>query len=262
MTPAASALHLAALILAASTVTAAPEPPALPGVWKAVAEFSDEFDAPGLDREKWHADNPEWPGRPPGSYREQNVVIKDGHLHLLLKSENVPEMPPGYKDYTCAILRSRQRIRYGYFEIRSKAAASNGTSAFWLYHNESERWTEIDIFELSPRHPRYGRTLFTNAPVIRYPGLSGELAHKEEFTLKDDPAGSFHTWGLLWNATALTWYLDGKALRTLPNTHWKSPLRLILDTETHTDWLGLPDPAALPAAFIIDYVRTWQSPPA
>ncbi len=254
---------LACFSLAAmGLATAAPPPPTLPGKWKWVPEFSDEFEDATLDRTKWHDQNPEWPGRPPGFYRPQNVVIKDGKLHLHLKAENVPEMPAGYKDYTCAILRSRLRIRYGYFEIRAQAAASVGTSAFWLYHNEPERWTEIDVFELSPRHRLYGRTLFTNAPVIRYPGLTGQLDHKLEIPLKDDPAAAFHTWGILWDAGSLTWYLDGKPLRTLANTHWKSPLRLILDTETHTDWLGLPEPASLPATFIIDYVRTWQSPPS
>ena len=251
-------LLLATEALSASGQTPAASPP-VPGSWRWVPEFSDEFTASALDQKKWQPANPEWPGRPPGFYREQNVVIRDGKLHLLLKSENVPEMPAGYRDYTCAIVRSRQRIRYGYFEIRAQAAATNGTSAFWFYHNEPERWTEIDIFELSPRHSKSGRTLFTNAPVIRYPGLAGELHHKQEFALKGDPAAAFHIWGLLWDAGSLTWYLDGKALRTLANTHWKTPLRLILDTETHPDWLGLPDPAALPAAFMIDYVRTWQN---
>jgi hypothetical protein len=47
-------------------------------------------------------------------------------------------------------------------------------------------------------------------------------------------------------------------MRSLANTHWKTPLRLILDTETQPGWLGLPDPATLPAAFVIDYVRTWH----
>lgn len=256
----ASALFSTALALVALTANAnaAPGPPAFPGVWKAVPEFSDEFDGTAVDTGKWQPNNPEWPGRPPGFYREKNVVLKDGKLHLQLKAENVPEMPAGYKDYTCATVRSRQRIRYGYFEIRAQAAATQGSSAFWLYHNEPERWTEIDIFELSPRHPKFGRTLFTNAPVIRYPGLTGPLDHKLEIPLKSDPAAAFHTWSLLWDAGVLTWYLDGKPLRTLANTHWKSPLRLILDTETHPDWLGLPDPAGLPAAFVIDYVRTWQ----
>jgi hypothetical protein len=76
----------------------APSAPALPGKWKLVPEFTDEFDAPKLDQAKWQPRNPEWSGRPPGCYQEQNVVIKEGKLHLLLKAENVPEMPPGYQD--------------------------------------------------------------------------------------------------------------------------------------------------------------------
>ncbi len=246
------------LLLAVSSPAQSPPAPALPGKWKLVPEFTDEFDAPALEPGKWQPRNPEWSGRPPGCYQEKNVVIKDGKLHLLLKAENVPDMPPGYKDYTCAIVRSLKRIRYGYFEIRSRAGASVGTSAFWFYHQQPERWVEIDVFELSPRHAQYGRTLFTNAPVIRYPGQTGELAHKQEFTLKEDPSAGFHTWGLLWEADLLTWYLDGKPLRSLANTHWKTPLRLILDTETQPEWLGLPDPATLPATFVIDYVRTWH----
>lgn len=252
------ALLCLAWCLPRATAQQQPAAPALPGKWRMVPEFSDEFDGPEIDLKKWHTENPEWPGRPPGLYRKQNAVIRDGKLNLLLKAETIAGAPEGYRDFTCAILRSRLRIRYGYFEIRAQTANTTGTSAFWLYHNEPERWTEIDVFELAAAHPKYGRTLFTNAPVIRFPGLTGELAHKQEFPLKFDPSAGFHTWGLLWDAGILTWFLDGKPLRTLANTHWKSPLRLILDTETHPDWMGLPDPEKLPAAFVIDYVRTWQ----
>ncbi|MDB6071244.1 MAG: glycoside hydrolase family 16 [Verrucomicrobiales bacterium] len=242
---------------------AAPRPtPTLPGKWKLIPEFSDEFHLPALDQVKWQPGNPEWPGRPPGLYQEKNVVIEDGKLHLHLKAETLVNAPEGYKDYSCAVIRSRSRIRYGYFEIRAQAADSVGTSAFWFYHNEPTRWVEIDVFELAPRHSKFGRTLFTNAPVIRFPGQSGELTNKGEFPLREDPSAAFHTWGLLWDADLITWYLDGKPLRSLANTHWKNPLRLILDTETHPDWMGLPDPAKLPAVFIVDYVRTWQNDPS
>ena len=254
-------LRLIALIFPLGILHAeSPPPPSLPGNWTFIPEFSDEFNLPTLDLTKWHPNNPEWPGRPPALYREENVTIKNGKLNLLLKAETLPPgTPAGYRDYSCAIVRTRQRIRYGYFEIRAQAAPSIATSAFWLYHNQPDRWLEIDIFELSPRHATYARTLFTNAPVIKFPGLEKELAHKQEFPLKDDPSADFHTWGLLWNADLLTWYLDGKPLRSLTNTYWKIPLRLILDTETHTDWLGLPPKESLPATFTIDYVRTWQT---
>jgi len=247
------------LAMPSATLAQQPASAPIPGHWRIVPGFSDEFNAPQLDSGKWQPKNPEWPGRPPGLYLEKNVVIKDGKLHLKLKAENVPDMPAGYKDYTCAIVRSQKRIRYGYFEIRCQVGNSAGTSAFWLYHNEPERWTEIDIFELAPGHPKYGRTLFTNAPVFRYPGLSTPLDHKQEFPLQDNPATTWHTWALQWDADLLTFFLDGKPLRSLANTYWKTPLRLIFDTETHPGWMGLPDPAALPATFVIDYVRTWQA---
>lgn len=149
-------------------------------------------------------------------------------------------------------MRRLKRFRYGYFEIRCRAGASAGTSAFWFYHQQPERWVEIDVFELSPRQAQYGRTLFNNAPVIRYPGQTGELPHQQEGPLKEDPSAGFHTWGLLWEADLLTWFLDGKPMRSLANTHWKTPLRLMLDPETQPGWLGLPDPATLPATFVID----------
>jgi beta-glucanase (GH16 family) len=247
--------------LTALPATALPPPPALPGSWKWVPEFSDEFNAAELDLKKWQPHHPGWPGRPPGFLLERNVVQKEGKLELHLKAENVPGMPEGYKDYTCGILRSRSRIRYGYFEIRARAAASNGTSAFRFSHEEPERWTGIGIFELAPRHPRSGRTLFTDAPVLRYPGLAGPLDHHQEIPLQADPSAGFQIWGLHWDAGVLTWFLDGKPLRTLTNTHWKTPLRLMLDTGTHPEKLGLPDRADLPAVFTIDYVRSWQSTP-
>ncbi len=94
------------LAIQAAALAQQPASPPIPGYWRIVPEFSDEFNAPELDAGKWQPKNPEWPGRPPGLYLEKNVTLKNGKLQLQLKAENVPDMPAGYKDYTCAIVRS------------------------------------------------------------------------------------------------------------------------------------------------------------
>ena len=53
-------------------------------------------------------------------------------------------------------------------------------------------------------------------------------------------------------------YVDGKAVRTLANTHWHQPLSLNFDSETMPNWFGLPKPENLPSTFSIEYVRSWQ----
>ena len=52
------------LLLTVSSPAQSPPAPALPGKWKLVPEFTDEFDAPKLDQAKWQPRNPEWYGRP------------------------------------------------------------------------------------------------------------------------------------------------------------------------------------------------------
>jgi hypothetical protein len=47
-------------------------------------------------------------------------------------------------------------------------------------------------------------------------------------------------------------------VRTKANTHWHVAKSIILDTETHSGWVGLAERHELPAAFKVEYFRVWR----
>ena len=124
----------ALLLLQALGLRSQADPP--PGAkWTPIREFTDEFEGKDLDLQKWQRGNPNWLGREPGLFVDQNVTVQDGKLQLCIKAENPPNAPKGYHDFTCACLTSRNRVRYGYFEIRTKIMNSKGSSSFRFFNN-------------------------------------------------------------------------------------------------------------------------------
>ncbi len=242
-------------------VDALPPPEFLPqeGTWEPIAELCDEFEGTALDAARWHPRNPSWKGRLPAWFHTANVAVRDGKLHLTMKAEDLPDLPKGYHTFTSAAVKSKAKVRYGYFEIRCRAMDSRGSSAFWFYDGTPEIWTEIDMFEMGAGHPRHERTVHMNAHVFhtlvnadRHWAKGGKW--NAPWRLADD----FHVYALEWDPAELRYFVDGKIVHTLPNTHWHQPLTLNFDSETMPKWFGLPDPKRLPSTFSIVYVRSWR----
>ena len=113
------------------------------------------------------------------------------------------------------------------------------SSAFWLFNNTPEQWTEIDVAELAGSLPRQ---MPTNVHDIRengQPVVPGGSLQNPQIVKFDDanvPAGqtqdnSFHTYGLDWNADTINWYLDGKLVRSIVNDHWHQPQQVNLTNQ-------------------------------
>jgi len=176
-----------------------------------------------------------------------------------MRRQDLPNLPKGYHTFTSAAVQSKTRVRYGYFEILSRAMNSKGSSAFWFYHGTPEIWTEIDVFEMSGRHPRHERTDHMNLHVFHT--LVNPDRHWAKATQWKAPwrvADGYHVYGLEWGPDVLTFSVDGKVVRTSENTHWHQPLTLNFDSETMPKWFGLPDAKNLPSTFSIAYIRSWR----
>jgi beta-glucanase (GH16 family) len=233
--------------------------PKIEGDFIMIPELSDEFDGSAFDTSKWFRTNPTWLGRQPAFFSENNVKQEDGKLNLTMRKEDPSEMlkEKGYHTYSSAAVRSKFTVKYGYFEIKSRAMNSLGSSAFWFYDQAPALWTEIDVFELCGKGERENQYNM-NVHVFRTPLKEEHWSKGSEWRASYRFADEFHVFGLEWTPYVIRWYVDGVAVRTAENTHWHQPLTMNFDSETMPDWFGLPDDSDLPSTFSIEYVRSWK----
>lgn len=233
--------------------------PAVAGEFELVPELSDEFETT-FDTLKWFRTNPTWLGRAPAFFSENNVNINDGKLELTMRTEEPPTQElrdRKYHTFSSAAVRSRNTIKYGYFEIKARAMDSHGSSAFWFYDQSPDLWTEIDVFELcgkGERENQYNMNIHVFRTALKDEHWSKGGEWRAPYRFADD----YHVFGLEWNPYAIIWYVDGDTVRTVENTHWHQALTMNFDSETMPDWFGLPLEKDLPSTFSIEYVRSWR----
>ncbi|MBC8471987.1 MAG: family 16 glycosylhydrolase [Planctomycetes bacterium] len=222
--------------------------------------MSDEFEGARLDPNKWHPVNPKWLGRQPAFFYSGNVSVSDGKLHLIMKKQEVPEMPKekGYHTYTSAAVQSKTKVKYGYFEVKCRPMKSHGSSSFWFYESSPELWTEIDVFEIGGAAPGFERKYNMNVHVFRTPTENKHWSKHGVWAAPSNLADGYHVYALEWNKEKITWYYNGVPVRWIENTHWHQALTLNFDSETMPKWFGLPKDKDLPSTYSIEYVRAWK----
>ena len=226
------------------------------GKWEPVTALTDEFEGDQMDEMKWYPNCPGWLGREPSYFNSNNVRVAEGYLHLDAKKETIPNLPPAYHTYTTAFVKSRTKVRYGYFEMRARAMDCQASSAFWFYDITPEIWSEIDVFEVGAR--TYPSRYYMNMHVFH---TLVEEVHWDRSRTWNAPynlSKEFHVYSLEWDPEVLRYYVDGKVTREEKNTHWHQLLSLCFDSEVFPDWFGMPKDDALPATYSIDYVRVWK----
>ena len=228
--------------------------------WKRYEALWDEFDGDRLDAGKWWPNNPTWKGRQPGYFWHDNVTVSGGQLHLAMRKQEVPEMSKadGFHTYTSAAVQSRERVRYGYFEVKTKAMRSAGSSSFWLYDGTKDWWTEIDVFEIGGKAPGFERKLNMTLHHMRTPVSDKHFQVGKVWLAPSDLADDYHVYGLEWDEHAIKIYFDGTLVCHGPNSDWHQPLTLNFDSETMPEWFGLPKDEDLPSTYSIEYVRVWK----
>jgi len=256
------------------------------GKWVLDTLHSDEFDGTSLDLKKWYDYAPNWRGRREYINRKANVSVSSGCLNLAVRKLQESEMEAedlaeGILPNTMPIVKSVDRVRYGYFECSAKGCPAEVRNAFWLYDPLSDRLhekytpgncsEEIDIYEFigkfnSAEHPPY----FIGAHVHRFatPYVEG-VVNSVKTVLPDEggklvvdwaPADAFHTYGLLWMPDRIAWYVDGKEYYRRENDYFHRPLHIVFDCELAA-WGGAEvanfDEAHSGAAHQVQYFRRW-----
>jgi beta-glucanase (GH16 family) len=275
--------YVAIAVLAVVNAAVAEDAPVCPvaGNWAFSPEFSDEFNGTQVDGAKWWDFNPEWHGRKPGYFSRENVSVQDGCLRLAARVQKPEEVTVenkvrGYDRFTTSTVKSKKRVLYGYFEARCKAMRAGVCNAFWLYdpldppakYREGSFSEEIDIFEVfgKPAKTEYDRVYCATVHRFYTPYVESIANYKQtplpkkaaKLKVPFDFWADFHVYGFLWTPTDMRWFVDGQEVFARDNDYYGTALHIMFDCEIMKDWVGLPDPADLPATFEVDYLRVWR----
>ena len=234
--------------------TVSPEintPQMLPNGWKLI--WADEFDDIAVTLEKWTIEdlvanqNNELQ-----YYSTNNVKVGTGLLTLIAKEESTHG-----RNFTSGAVHTKNTFNFLYGKVEMKAKLPSGQGifpAFWMMTNKENTWLpEIDILEMLGNKP--------NEIWMVLHGLDENNMKKNvsQSYMGEDYSNTFHTFGLEWTPTQLTWLIDGEIRFETSEYIPHEEMYLYINTAIGGDWPGSPDNTTqFPTLFEIDYVRVYQ----
>jgi beta-glucanase (GH16 family) len=270
--------------------------PPVDGDW--VRIMADEFDEASLDTARWTPRLPWIGPIPYElqRYNDKNVTVANGHLviHCEKKTGHLYDNPAWpARDYTTGAVTSypKWRMHYGYVEARMKLpkalglwpgfwtmpdrgplapeASTIGSIADWQADWEAARTTpdknrrrSTDVdgmeFDIMEHVTRFGPFRYNIA--AHWDGYGKEHKSVGSSRIYSQPdADGYIVAGLLWEPGRLTWFCNGKPVGTWADPRVASVPASLKFTVQMGGWAGNEvDDTALPADFLIDWVRVWQ----
>ena len=240
--------------------------------------FEDEFDGDSLDRTYWKTALPWGPDETVNGELQYfanmfgsnpppvNPFVFTGSTLKITGSVTPPEMAAFTdKPYISGVLSTKDKFKmtYGYVEMSAKVAGGEGLlSTFYLFNQDFEKnQPEIDIMEYIGGRPNksYQTYHYYDSLRARYGTGERHSTPTMETVLSENLSAAFHTYGVLWEPELVVWYIDGVEVRRLIGPRVSDePMNIITQLVIGSEWIGEPDPAALPNSLEIDYIRAWQ----
>lgn len=225
--------------------------------------WNDEFNGSSLGSDwTYEVQNAGWVNNELQNYVQEDQVaeVSDGTLKIHLVNDG------GTIKSARLYAKKATGWKYGYIEARLKLPVGKGTwPAFWMMPVNFTAWPddgEIDIMEEVGYNPN---VVVSTIHCNKYnnTGTSVETASQSVPTAQSE----FHTYGLEWTSSYMTFYVDGEKLLTYENDGtgidawpFDHPFYVILNLAWGGSWGGLQgvDESALPATMEVDYVRVFQ----
>jgi beta-glucanase (GH16 family) len=245
--------------------------------------WSDEFNGEGApDSTAWSYETGFTRNEELQWYQPDNARCTGGVLKITGRKERVKnpcyeadsrnwKLNREYAEYTASSIKtvSKKEFLYGRFEVRAKIPTASGAwPAIWTLGNAMP-WPacgEIDMME-------YYRIegvphILANAAWRdqRRTAWDAEKIPFAHFTDRDPQwADKFHIWRMDWDEQAIRLYLDDELLNEtlLRNTQtdapnpFRQPHYILLNLAIGQNG-GVPDDAAFPLVYEVDYVRVYQ----
>jgi len=153
--------------------------------------------------------------------------------------------------YSSGVITTHQSFAqtYGYFEMRADLPTdvSGAWPAFWLVPADGSWPPELDVMETLSGTPNVDYTTAHSQATGSHTAVgSASLVTS---------VGGFHTYGVLWTATTLTWFLDGQAVfQTATPADMNKPMYMIANMAVG-GWAGTPNFTS--ADMKIDYIHAY-----
>lgn len=167
-------------------------------------------------------------------FQNQGVQISDGILELIIREENIAagwsedhQQQKGDYPYSCGEVRTQKdkRIRYGRIETRMKApnreTASGYISSMFTYvksldENQQKEWEEIDVELEGGRPDKFQANLIYGIDTWEWWRTRAYGAWEDKIVV--GPVDDWRVFAIEWLPDRISWYVDGKHVKTLKQT--------------------------------------------
>ncbi len=271
--------------------------------------FSDEFDGNNVNTSKWAHHYPWGKNNQQEFYTTGNRLVGSGTLKLVVRDDTtVTDRSVWFDDstkmigcpncclqnfrnwnITSGMIYSKKTFSYGKFEIRCKLPKGKGFApAFWTFGGS--HWNEIDIFEFVTQRDFWGNvdldlSVKKQGTDAHHEDLNNNVAHGScgASFVGADYSADFHTFSVIWDADKIRWFVDGVAIRTMPqyyningtpvfcnslgsgtflhNNAWvHQPMNIIANLMVECGDNAPDGNTPFPSSFEIDYIRYYVRP--
>ena len=240
----------------------------IPSLSDLTLTFADEFNTLDL-YSKWNPYDG-WGNRTLPANQEQQIYVdpqykglginpfsvQDGVLTITAAkaaSSLVPQLD-GYQ-YTSGLLSSHDSFsqQYGYFEVRAQMTDQQGMwPAFWMLPTDGSWPPELDIAEVVGKAP-----YSVSQSVHTTTGSTTTQATISPTNLAD----GFHTYGMDWTASTITFYFDGQMTYQMATpSDMNKPMYMMVNLAVGGTWPGSPDSTTdwSQTNMQVDYIRAYQ----
>lgn len=182
------------------------------------------------------------------TWRDSNVIFKDGIMQLVIDNDAEPEngIP-----YSGGEFRSAEFYGYGRYEVSMKAIKNDGVvSSFFTYTGPSDNnpWDEIDVEILGKDTTKVQFNYFTN----------GAGNHEYMHDLGFDASEDFHTYAFEWHKDKIVWLVDGAEVHSVTENIPVTESKIMMNAWCGTGvdgWLNAFDDSSLPLAAEYQWVK-------
>jgi beta-glucanase (GH16 family) len=171
--------------------------------------YSTDFSGTSLPA-GWGAYSGQPGGDPYGYWKPGNVVVSGNELHLRTTPNDDPQRANTYSTGGVAFYGKTQK--YGMYLVRMKGDSEPGlrmSNIALLWPEDNQSWPpEIDFYEdHGGKRSYFASTL--------HPGPNGNDCCTVVRNAKNNNGTQWHTYGVMWTPTSITYTIDGKAFGTV-----------------------------------------------